>query len=67
MFRVIGPYGTGDVTPLLEFTIETSINFSDWESAESIDTEDGVGELEFEPDPADPARFFRVAVDQLEE
>ena len=67
VFRVIGPYGTGDVTPLLEFTIETSINLSDWESAESIDTEDGVGELEFEPDPADPARFFRVAVHELEE
>lgn len=67
VFRVFGPYGTGDLTPLLEFTIETSINFSDWESAESIDTEDGVGELEFEPDPADTARFFRVAVDELEE
>ena len=67
VFRVVGPYGTGDLAPSLEFTIETSINLSDWERGESIDTEDGVGVMEFEVDRATPARFFRVAVDELEE
>ncbi|MDP6795652.1 MAG: ankyrin repeat domain-containing protein [Verrucomicrobiota bacterium] len=67
IFRVVGSYGTGDLAPLLEFTIETSMNLSDWETVESIDTEDGVGVMEFEVDRATPARFFRVAVDELEE
>ena len=67
VFRVVGPYGTGNRAPLLGFAIETSINLSDWESAESVDTEDGVGVLKFEPDPEVPARFFRVAVNELEE
>jgi len=67
VFRVVGPYGTGDITPLLEFTIETSTNLSDWETAESIDTDDGVGMLEFEVDPAAPARFFRILIEEIEE
>ena len=67
VFRVVGPYGTSDLAPLLEFTIEMSINFSDWETGESFDTEDGVGVMEFEVDRAISAGFFRVAVDELEE
>ena len=67
VLRVVGPYGKWNKTPPFEFTIETSINLSDWESAESVDTEDGVGVLKFEPDPEVPARFFRVAVNELEE
>ena len=63
----------GRATPSLRpsidllYNIEQIINLSDWESAESVDTEDGVGVLEFEPDPEVPARFFRVAVNELEE
>ena len=67
VIRVAGPYGTGDITPLLEFTIETSANLSDWETAESIDTEDGIGVVEFEVDPAAPARFFRIVIEEIEE
>ncbi len=67
VFRVIGPYGTGDIAPLLEFNIENSINLSVWEVVESVDTEDGIGMLEFESEPADLARFFRVSVNEIEE
>ena len=67
VFRVVGPYGTGDIAPFLEFTIETSTNLGDWETAESVDTVDGVGLLEFTLDAATPARFFRVLVEEIEE
>ena len=67
LVKVIGPYGTGDRAPLLEFTIESSTNLSDWEAGEAFDTVDGVGEMAFTPDAATPARFFRVTVAELDE
>jgi len=67
VLRVVGPYGTGNRAPLLGFAIETSFNLSDWESAGSVDTKDGVGVLKFEPNPEVPVRFFRVVVNELEE
>ncbi|MBL4640911.1 MAG: ankyrin repeat domain-containing protein [Verrucomicrobiales bacterium] len=67
LVKVIGPYGTGDRAPLLEFTIESSTNFSDWEAGEAFDTVDGVGEMAFTPDAATPARFFRVTVAEHDE
>ena len=67
LVKVVGPYGTGDRAPLLEFTIESSTNFSDWEAGEAFDTVDGVGEMAFTPDAATPARFFRVTVAELDE
>ena len=62
-----GPYGTGDLAPLLEFTIESSANLTDWEVVESVDTYDGVGDMAFTPDTATPARFFRMTVAELDE
>ena len=67
LVKVIGPYGTGDRAPLLEFTIESSTNLSDWEAGEAFDAVDGVGEMAFTPDAATPARFFRVTVAELDE
>ena len=67
VIRVTGPYGTGDLAPLLEFTIESSANLTDWEVVESVDTYDGVGDMAFTPDTATPARFFRVTVAELDE
>ena len=67
LVKVVGPYGTGDRAPLLEFTIESSTNFSDWEAGEAFDTVDGVGEMAFTPDAATPARFFRVTVAEHDE
>jgi len=67
VIRVTGPYGTGDLAPLLEFTIESSANLTDWEVVESVDTYDGVGDMAFTPDAATPARFFRVTVAELDE
>ena len=67
LVKVVGPYGTGDRAPLLEFTIESSTNLSDWEAGEAFDAVDGVGEMAFTPDAATPARFFRVTVAELDE
>ena len=67
MIRVVGPYGVGDLAPLLEFTIESSTNLSDWDTVESVDSDDGVGDMAFTPDAATPARFFRVTVAELDE
>ncbi len=67
VIRVVGPYGVGDLAPLLEFTIESSANLTDWEVVESVDTYDGVGDMAFTPDAATPARFFRVTVAELDE
>ena len=67
LVKVIGPYGTGDRAPLLEFTIESSTNLSDWEAGEAFDAVDGVGEMAFTPDAATPARFFRATVAELDE
>ena len=67
VIRVTGPYGTGDLAPLLEFTIESSANLTDWEVVESVDIYDGVGDMAFTPDAATPARFFRVTVAELDE
>ncbi|MDC0309321.1 ankyrin repeat domain-containing protein [bacterium] len=67
VIRVTGPYGTGDLAPLLEFTIESSANLTDWEVVESVDTYDGVGDMAFTPDTATPARFFRMTVAELDE
>ncbi len=67
LVKVVGPYGTGDRAPLLEFTIESSTNLSDWEAGEAFDTVDGVGEMAFTPDAATPARFFRVTVAEHDE
>ena len=67
VIRVIGPYGIGDIVPLLEFTIESSTNLSDWEIVESVDTDDGIGDMTFVPDTGSPGRFFRVSVAELEE
>ena len=67
VIRVTGPYGVGDLAPLLEFAIESSANLTDWDVAESVDTDDGVGEMAFTPDAAIPAKFFRVTVAELDE
>jgi hypothetical protein len=67
VIRVVDPYGIGDIVPLLEFTIEFSTNLSDWEIVESVDTDDGIGDMAFAPDTRSPARFFRVSVAELEE
>ena len=67
LVKVVGPYGTGDRAPLLEFTIESSTNLSDWEAGEAFDAVDGVGEMAFTPDAATPARFFRVTVAEHDE
>ena len=67
VIRVVGPYGVGDLAPLLEFTIESSTNLSDWDTVESVDSDDGVGDMAFTPDAATPARFFRVIVAELDE
>ena len=64
---MVGPYGTGDLAPLLEFAIESSNNLSNWQIIESIDTDDGVGDLAFAPDATIPAKFFRVTVAEIEE
>jgi len=62
-----GTYGIGDIAPLLEFTIESSTNLSDWEIVESVDTDDGIGDMAFTPDAATPSKFFRVVVEEIEE
>ena len=67
VIRVVGPYGIGDIAPLLEFTIESSTNLSDWEIVESVDTDDGIGDMAFTPDAATPSKFFRVVVEEIEE
>ena len=67
IIRVVGPYGLGDIAPLLEFAIETSTNLGDWEIGESVDTVDGVGELEFTLDAVTPSKFFRVIVEEMDE
>ena len=67
VIRVVGPYGLGDIAPLLEFAIETSANLGDWEVGESVDTVDGVGELEFTLDAVTPSKFFRVVVEEIDE
>jgi ankyrin repeat protein len=67
LVTVVGPYGIGDLAPLLEFTIESSTNLSDWQAGEAFDTVDGVGEMAFTPDAATPAEFFRVTAAELDE
>ncbi len=67
VIRVTGPYGVGDLAPLLEFAIEASDNLSDWEVVESVDTQDGIGDMALAPDADSPAKFFRVSVAELEE
>ena len=67
IIRVVGPYGLGDIAPLLEFAIETSAKLGNWEIGESVDTVDGVGELEFTLDAVTPSKFFRVIVEQIDE
>ena len=67
VIRVVSPYGVGDLAPLLEFTIESSTNLSDWDTVESVDSDDGVGDMAFTPNAATPARFFRVTVAKLDE
>ena len=67
VIRVTGPYGSGDMAPLLEFTIESSANLTDWEVVESVDTDDGVGDMALTPDAATSAKFFRVTVAELDE
>ncbi|MEC8988407.1 MAG: ankyrin repeat domain-containing protein, partial [Verrucomicrobiota bacterium] len=67
IIRVVGPYGLGDIAPLLEFAIETSANLGDWEIIESVDTFDGVGEFEFTLDAVTPSKFFRVVVKEIDE
>lgn len=67
LIRVVGPYGNGDTTPQLEFVIEASSDFSDWEIVEAVDTNEGVGETIFEIDPDIPANFLRVAVNEIED
>ena len=67
VIRVVGPYGIGDIAPLLEFTIESSTNLSDWEIVESVDTDDGIGDMAFTPDAATPSKFFRVVVEEIDE
>jgi ankyrin repeat protein len=67
LIRVVGPYGMGDLTPQLEFVLEVSDNFEDWEILESIDTDDGVGELEFNPQEIVQSRFYRVVINEIED
>ena len=67
LIRVIGPYGIGDLTPQLEFVLEVSDNFEDWEILESIDTDDGVGEMEFNPDEIVQSQFYRVVINEIED
>ena len=67
LIRVVGPYGNGDTTPQLEFVIEASSDFSDWEIVEAVDTNEGVGEAIFEIDPDIPAKFLRVAINEIED
>ncbi|MDP6892068.1 MAG: ankyrin repeat domain-containing protein [Verrucomicrobiota bacterium] len=67
LIRVVGPYGMGDLTPQLEFVLEVSDNFEDWEILESIDTDDGVGELEFNPQAIVQSRFYRVVINEIED
>jgi len=67
LIRVVGPYGTDDLTPQLEFTIEQSSNFIDWDVMEAVDIFEGIGEMLFETDAEDSSRFYRVAVTELEE
>ena len=67
LIRVVGPYGTDDLTPQLEFTIEQSADFVDWEITEAVDTSEGIGEMLFEADSEVPARFYRVSVAELDE
>ncbi len=67
LIRVVGPYGNGDKTPQLEFVIEASSDFSDWEIVEAVDTNEGVGEAIFEIDPDIPAKFLRVAINEIED
>jgi len=67
LVKVVGPYGTSDFAPLLEFTIESSTNLSDWDTVESVDSDDGVSDMAFTPDPTTPAKFFRVTVVELDE
>ena len=67
LIKVVGPYGTSDLAPLLEFTIESSANLSDWNIVESVDSDDGVGDMVFTPDPTTSAKFFRVTVAELDD
>ena len=67
LIRVIGPYGLGDLTPQLEFTLESSVNFKNWILLESVDTEDGVGEIDFNADNLFQSRFYRVLVNEIED
>ena len=67
LIRVIGPYGIGDLTPQLEFVLEVSDNFEDWEILESIDTDDGVGEMEFNPDEIVQSQFYRIVINEIED
>ena len=67
LIRVVGPYGTDDLTPQLEFTIEQSADFVDWEITEAVDTSEGIGEMLFEADSEVPVRFYRVSVAELDE
>ena len=67
LIRVVGPYGNGNTTPQLEFVIEASSDFSDWEIVEAVDTNEGVGEAIFEIDPDIPAKFLRVAINEIED
>ena len=67
LIRVVGPYGNGDTTPQLEFVIEASSDFSVWKIVEAVDTNEGVGEAIFEIDPDIPAKFLRVAINEIED
>ena len=67
LIRVLGPYGMGDLTPQLEFVIESSVNFIDWDILEAVDTEDGIGEIEFQPQEDIQSRFYRVLVNEIED
>ena len=67
LIRVLGPYGMGDLAPQLEFVIESSVNFIDWDILEAVDTEDGIGEIEFQPQEDIQSRFYRVLVNEIED
>jgi ankyrin repeat protein len=67
LIHVVGPYGNGDTTPQLEFVIEASSNFSDWEIVEAVDTNEGVGETVFEIESDILAKFLRVAINEIED
>ena len=67
LIRIIGPYGMGDLTPQLEFALEVSDNFENWKILESIDTDDGVGEIEFNPQEGVESRFYRVIINEIED